>query len=116
MGYPHFFHSSGQCIILADGYEYGFIADTMGWESRNVEEPATQTVVRGPRDGFTENIRTNTSLIRRRIKDPNLWLENGVIGTVSKTNVGIMYINGIVNEKILAEVRIRLDRSMLTAS
>ncbi|QBP42862.1 spore germination protein [Paenisporosarcina antarctica] len=101
---------SGDTIFLVDGYTKGLVIDNKHWEERGVTEPAAQTVVRGSREAFSENIRTNTALIRRKIKDPNLWLETKVIGTYTKTNVAIMYINGIVNEEIVKEVHIRLDR------
>lgn len=101
---------SGDTVILIDGYPHGLVAATGGWEDRGVQEPTAQTVVRGPREGFSENIRTNTALIRRKIKDPNLWLETRKIGRVTKTNVAVMYIKGIANDKIVAEVRARLDR------
>jgi spore germination protein KA len=101
---------SGDTIILVDGYNQGFTVGMRGWEDRGVTEPSSQTVVRGPREGFSENIRTNTALIRRKIKHPNLWLENRVIGTVTKTSVSIMYIKGIANDKVVEEVRLRLDR------
>ncbi|TMV46977.1 spore germination protein [Paenibacillus mesophilus] len=101
---------SGETVILVEGYTYGFAANTTGGYKRAVEEPTTQSVVRGPREGFTETLDTNISLIRKRIKTPNLWLETLVIGEVTQTNVGIMFINGIVNDKIVEEVRIRLAR------
>ncbi|MNI03805.1 Spore germination protein B1 [compost metagenome] len=101
---------SGDVILLLDGYAQGFMIGMRGWEKRNVSEPATESVVRGPRESFTESLETNTALIRRKIKDPNLWLERKQIGRVTKTNVAVMYIHGIVNDKIVKEVHTRLDR------
>ncbi|MBP1992235.1 spore germination protein [Paenibacillus eucommiae] len=101
---------SGDVILLLDGYTQGFMIGMSGWESRSVSEPATESVVRGPRESFTENLQTNTALIRRKIKDPNLWLERKQIGRVTKTKVAVMYIHGIVNDKIVEEVHKRLDR------
>ncbi|MBP1155541.1 MULTISPECIES: spore germination protein [unclassified Paenibacillus] len=101
---------SGDTVILLDGQTEGLIASQKGWNDRSVTEPESQSMVRGPREGFTETLRTNTALIRRKIKDPNLWLENKQIGRVTRTDIGIMYIKGIVNDKVLEEVRARLDR------
>lgn len=101
---------SGDAVILAEGSDQGLIVSMRGGEDRGVQEPSAQTVIRGPREGFSESIRTNTSLIRKRIKDPNLWLESKPIGRVTKTDVSIMYIRGIVNDKIVEEVRNRLER------
>ncbi|WP_235885468.1 spore germination protein [Paenibacillus cymbidii] len=101
---------SGDVILLVDGYAQGVSIRIRGWEGRSVTEPPTETVVRGPRESFTESLNTNTALIRRKIKDPRLWLENRQIGSVTRTDVAVMYIKGIANDKIVEEVRRRLDR------
>ena len=77
-------------------------------QSRAVTEPTSQTVVRGPKDSFTENLRTNTSLIRARIQDSNLRLDSMKIGSVTQTDIGIMYIQGNADERIVEEVKERL--------
>jgi spore germination protein KA len=101
---------SGDVILLLDGYAQGFTIGMRGGKDRGVMESTTETVVRGPKEGFTENLRTNTSLIRRKIKTPRLWLETKKIGNLTKTDVAIMYIDGIVNDKVVEEVHNRLDR------
>ncbi|MDI9478255.1 MAG: spore germination protein, partial [Bacillota bacterium] len=58
----------GDTALLVDGYIDTFLLNTRGWDKRSISEPQSETVVRGPRDSFTENFRTNTALIRRRIK------------------------------------------------
>ncbi|GKU77553.1 spore germination protein [Paenibacillus sp. L3-i20] len=110
--YKKLFHSllSGETIILIDGCDKGISASTQGWKDRGVMEPSTESVIRGPREAFSETIRTNTALVRRKIKDPNLWIETKQIGHVTQTDVVIMYINGIANDKVIEEVKIRLDR------
>ncbi|WP_397538939.1 spore germination protein [Rummeliibacillus pycnus] len=100
---------SGDTIFLIDGYAQGLIISNRHWVERGVTEATAQVVVRGPREGFSENLRVNTALVRRRLKDSNLWMESKVIGKRTKTNVAIMYINGIANDKIVKEVRLRLD-------
>jgi spore germination protein KA len=101
---------SGETIILLDGVPFGLSASTKGGEYRAIEEPQTQLAIRGPRDGFTESLRVNTTLIRRRIKNPNLWLETMRIGEVTKTDVAIMYVKGVANDEIVEEVKKRLRR------
>jgi len=101
---------NGKVILLFDGYTQGFAVEMKGGKERSVEEPTTETTIRGPREGFTENIRVNTALLRRKIRDHNLWIESRKIGKVSKTNVSIMYIKGIADDKIVEELRKRLDR------
>ena len=101
---------SGDTIILIDGYKQAFVVSTRAWSDRGITAPDSQTVVRGPKDSFTETLRTNTSLLRRKIKDPNLWIETTQIGRKTKTDVSIAYINGVADEKIVEEVRERLER------
>lgn len=101
---------SGDTIILIHGHPVAFAADSRGWAERGIEEATTQPVVRGPKEGFTETLRVNTSLIRRRIKDPNLRIETKQIGKRSKTDVAIVYLNGVVDEGILKELKSRLNR------
>ena len=101
---------SGETALLINGIEKAIILSTRGWNTRSVDEPETETVVRGPREGFTETLRINTSLVRRRIKDPKLKLKVVEIGRRSKTSVGIMYIEDIVQEGLVEEVNNRLDK------
>lgn len=101
---------SGDTVLLLDGYPQAIVAGTRGWEARGIEEPASEVVVRGPREGFTETLRMNTSLIRRRLKNPNLRIESSKIGRQSQTDIALIYVKGIANEEVLAEVRKRLDR------
>ncbi|SEM00790.1 spore germination protein KA [Paenisporosarcina quisquiliarum] len=101
---------SGDVIILIEGYSEGLIIGNKRWAERGVTESTTQTVIRGPREAFSENIRINTALIRRKIKDPQLWMESRIIGKRTKTNIAVMYIKGIANDDIVEELRLRLDR------
>lgn len=101
---------SGYAIVLIDGFSTGLAVDSKGWENRGVTEPSSETVVRGPKEAFNENIRINTSLIRRKIKDPNLWIESKRIGRRTETDIAIVYIKGVANDKVVKEVHERLDR------
>ncbi|MBO1515438.1 spore germination protein [Metabacillus bambusae] len=101
---------SGNVILLLDGYTQGFAMGMQGGKDRGVMEATTENTVRGPKEAYTESLRTNTALLRRKINDRNLWLETQKIGKVTKTDVSIAYINGIVNDKVVNEVRKRLDR------
>ncbi len=101
---------SGYTVIMLDGYERSLAINTHHTEGRSVEEPTAEPVVRGPKESFVENIEVNTSLIRKRVRDKNLRIENYSIGRITKTNVNMVYIKGIVDEKIVREVRKRLER------
>lgn len=100
----------GELAVLVEGETKALIADLAGAEQRSVDEPATEVAIRGPRDGFTESLRTNTTLIRKRIRSTRLKLEALTIGELSQTDVAIVYIEGIAPETILQEVRKRLQR------
>lgn len=100
---------AGEAILLLDGSTRGLKIGAAGWEDRPVGEPVSQTVVRGPMEGFTENLRTNTALIRKRIRDPQLWIEERKIGRVTKTRVAIVFLEHTVNEDVVDELRRRLD-------
>ncbi len=106
---------TGNTVMLVDKYTEGLVISTAAWVARAIEEPKTEVVVRGPREGFTENITSNTVLIRRKICDPNLIFEAMKIGVRTKTKVAIAYINGIVDKKIVDEVKLRLGRIKIDA-
>ncbi|MBM7615949.1 spore germination protein [Alkaliphilus hydrothermalis] len=103
------FALSGDTIILLDNCEKIFTVGSKGFPARGVSEPVTEAVIRGPRDGFTEVFRFNTALIRRRIRDTKLKVKQMQLGARSKTDVAIMYIEDVVNEGVLKEVKRRLD-------
>ncbi|WP_157052443.1 spore germination protein [Ornithinibacillus contaminans] len=101
---------SGQVAILLENESQAVTVSIPGFEKRAIEEPQSATVIKGPHEGFTETLSTNISLLRRRIRSPNLWLESKEIGKVTKTKIMIAYINGIVNEDLVTEVHHRLDK------
>lgn len=101
---------SGDTALMIDGYSSVLVSGTKGWETRGVEEPLTEAVVRGPREGFTETLRVNTSQLRRKIRNPALRFEVLTIGRQTRTGICIAYVKGLADEKIVAEVRKRLER------
>lgn len=100
---------SGDTAILLDDCDAGLVVSSKGWDKRSVSEPQSETVVRGPREGFTENLRTNTSLIRRKIRSEQLRIENLVIGRKTQTNISLIYLDGVVNQRALKEIRYRIQ-------
>lgn len=102
--------SSGEAALLAEGSSRALLLDARGWERRAVDEPDAETTIRGSREGFVESIRVNTSLVRRRIKSPNLWVERIVVGSLTRTNVEIVYVKGLAGEELLSEIRDRIGR------
>jgi len=102
--------SSGDCAVIVEGVDSALICSVRSWLTRTPENPTTEPAIKGPKEGFTETIRVNTSLLRRRIRDPRLWIEETVVGEVSKTDIAIVYVKGIANEDVLQEVRNRIGR------
>src|SRR5690625_1434481 len=92
---------SGLLVIFIDGEPLAFVVDIRNTPGRSPEEPDTERVVRGSRDGFTENVVENTALIRRRIRDARLRQEMLKVGERSKTDVCISYIKDITNDDLI---------------
>lgn len=101
---------SGQTILLIDGCDRAIACSAQGGELRAVTEPTTEPAVRGPKESFVESLITNTAMVRRRIKSPNLWVETMQIGKITQTDVAILYVKGIVSDKLLNEVKERLGK------
>lgn len=101
---------SGNTVFFINGSNDAFTVSTKGWDTRSVDEPVAEQVVRGPRDGFTENVRSNTALVRRRIRDPLFRIEAMKIGTKTKTDINIAYLKGTVKEDVLKEIKSRLQK------
>ncbi|HEX9063029.1 MAG TPA: spore germination protein, partial [Clostridia bacterium] len=100
----------GDTIFLLNGYDKVLIIDSKGWQTRPISEPESAKVVRGPREGFTESILINISLIRKRIKSPDLKIKFKEIGTRTHTKTCICYIEGLALEEIIKELESRLDK------
>ncbi|MCR4436797.1 MAG: spore germination protein [Clostridiales bacterium] len=101
---------SGEALLFIDGEDRALVIGVKAPQGRQVSEPDTEVSIRGAREGFVENLLTNTTLIRKRIKNPNLKLEIMQLGEQTKTDICICYIKGIANEEIVKEVRDRLKK------
>lgn len=99
---------SGDAALFLDNFDNALIIGSKGYETRSLEEPITEGVIRGPRIGFVENIRTNTALVRRDIRDQNLRMKAYKVGRRSKTDAVVLYVDGIVHPDIVKEVERRL--------
>lgn len=101
----------GDLVLYTEGEPAALVLSLRLRADRTIEEPGTEAVIRGPKDGFNENIRTSTSLLRRRLRTPDLKIEGFTLGTYSKTPVALVYLNGVVNPSLVSEVRQRLQRT-----
>lgn len=106
---------SGPSVLLIDGFDQAIIMDVRTYPARGIDEPDTEKVTRGSRDGFVETMLFNTNLIRRRIRSPRLTFEVKSVGTESKTDVAIAYVKGSVNEELLDTLRKKLDSLEVTS-
>ncbi len=95
-------------VVLLDTCPVGLNLNIRGFATRGVDEPVTETLIRGPREGFVENIRFNTALLRRKLRDPGLKLVGLKLGARSKTDCALVYVQDIVHPDLLAEVQKRL--------
>lgn len=101
--------NSGDTTLIFDGIGEAISINTKGWEHRSIEKPSTEPTVRGSQAGFTENLRTNTTLIRTIMRDSDLVTEMIKVGTRSQTTVALLYINNVANPQLVAEVRRRIQ-------
>lgn len=100
---------AGQMLLFVDGEEEALVLDTREYPIRGPEEPDTERLTRGSRDGFVETLMFNVALVRRRVRDPGLRVEGIKAGRRSKTDIAIVYINDIVNPDLLDNIRRRLE-------
>jgi spore germination protein KA len=101
--------TAGFVIFLYDGVNKGISIGLQGYKFRSIEEPKTEQVLRGAREGFVEPLRINLSLLRRRIRNPNLKFVIYSIGKESKTDICLSYIKGIAADSVVDEVVRRLN-------
>lgn len=107
------FIMSGFAVLLVDGSAIGLSIGVQGFSFRSVSEPESEVVQRGSREGFVEPMRINMTLIRRRMKTPELKFETLSVGKVSKTDLCLVYLNKSVSKGILNELKERLKHTDL---
>lgn len=100
----------GRTAVLIDGDEEAILLDTRGFAHRSVGAPENEKVVRGPHEGFNENIRTNITLLRRMIKTEDLVCEFRDAGGDNRIKAAIVYREGIANTTLIEEVKRRMAR------
>jgi len=100
----------GDSVLLIENCYDAVIVSSKGWKSRTPSEPEGEKLIRGPREGFVEPMLDNLALIRRRLATPDLKYKEMTIGVETKTKIGIVYIEGIANKQILAELIERINK------
>ncbi|WP_028547479.1 spore germination protein [Paenibacillus sp. UNC451MF] len=102
--------SRGNAVVFIDRINSAFSLGLAKWEKRSIEEPIAESVVRGPRLGFTETMGVNTSMLRRIIRSPSLKMKSLTIGRYTRTEVMVTYIKGIADPALIDEICHRLQR------
>ena len=100
--------NAGFSILFVESLKCCFCIETKGIKERSISKPITESVVRGAHEGFIENLRTNTALIRKNINNENLIIEETELGNITKTKIAICYLNHITNDDLVCEVKFRL--------
>lgn len=106
---------SGETGVIVERNSIALMLDLRGYEMRGIDEPESEGVIRGPREGFIENIRTNTALIRTKLKTPKLKFKSMVKGKESQTDIAIAYLDGIVDPDLVKEVETRINNIEIDA-
>ncbi len=105
----------GNCLLFVDTLSIAYNIDVKGFKQRSVEAPSNEIIIKGPQEAFVENIRTNTSLIRRIVNNENLIIENIDVGKLSKTKCCVCYMKDIANSDLVAEVKYRVNNLKIDA-
>src|SRR5690606_34423069 len=101
---------SGLILFLVEGEETGLVIDVRSYPGRTPEEPDTEKVIRGARDGYVENIIVNCALTRRRIRDERLRHEIMQVGERSKTDICVSYIQDVANPELVKLIKNELSK------
>lgn len=101
---------SGQTAIIAESFGgSAVLLDLRTYPARQTEEPESDRVMQGSRDGFVETLVVNTALIRRRIRDPRLTMEHFSLGGSSATDVVVCYVEGVADKETVEEIKIKIS-------
>ncbi|GAA0747025.1 spore germination protein [Clostridium oceanicum] len=100
---------SGDVVILSDSSKEVMYIEAKGFVKRNVSIPSTESVIKGPKESFTEVLMDNISLIRRKLKNPNLKVENFTIGNTTNTLVALCYLEGTAPQKLVDDIKNKIQ-------
>lgn len=101
--------NSGNCALFIDTLNIAFDIEVKGFKQRNLDTPNNEMIIRGAQVGFTETLRTNTSLLRQYINNENLIVESIDVGNISKTKCAVCYLKNVANTDLVAEAKYRVS-------
>lgn len=96
--------AEGDVAFVIEDEDTAYVFSLRKPEKRSVTEPPTSSVLKGPREGFIEELKTNLSILRRRIKTPDLAVKFFQVGRYSTTSVAVLHMHGIADDKIVNEI------------
>lgn len=100
---------AGKTVLLINNSTKYILLDTTAGNYRSISDPLNESSIRGSREGFIENIETNISILRRKIGDKNLCVETFKVGKRSQTSLALLYIQDIMDDSVLNEIKMRLN-------
>lgn len=100
----------GDAVLLVGNFDEALIISCAGWKEREISEPSIEKILRGSKEGFTESLTTNLTMIRRKLRTPDLMFKFKEIGIRTKTKVCICYIDTLASSDILQELESRMDQ------
>ena len=100
----------GDTAIFVDGYKEALIVSTKKYPLRSISENDSEAGMRGPKDSFNEGFRFSTALIRRRIRDAKLRVEQGTMGQRTRTDYAVIYMEDLANPSLVQEIKDRIDK------
>lgn len=99
----------GDGVIFIDGYDKAIKIKSKGYPMMSLTESRTENVIRGSREGFADALKTNTALMRKRLRTSKMKVKEKIIGKYSNTTVAIVYIEGLARQSVIKNINKRLD-------
>jgi len=100
----------GMLVLVFESIQEAVIIDIHGGKLRSIEEPPSEKAIRGPREGFIENLDINISMVRRHLRTPRLVIKKTIVGKRTRTPVAVLYIDDIVDHGLVEQINDRLNR------
>ncbi len=105
----------GYCLLLVQGAACGLLIHISNMEGRQVSEPTAETVLRGPQQSFNENIGTNINLVRQIIRSPSLHIDSLQVGSETRTQVALLYLDDVADPEIVNTIRSRIEALQISS-
>lgn len=100
---------SGNAVFFIDGYDKAMKISSRGYPNMGVSEAESEKVLRGSREGFSDSVKTNSALVRKRLRDTRMKVEEYQMGVRSNTVLQILYIDDLVHEELLEQIKERIE-------